>query len=173
MNKPVVIVEYNPQWPQLFDAIADQLAACITGIPCSIEHIGSSSIPGLASKDILDIIIVLERRSDFPRLATCLVPLGFAHVGDQEVPGREVFRYDEMYFPNGDPWPRVHLYAGAREARTLTDMLRFRDLLRTDGDLCRRYAALKRDLARRFVHDRVGYTNAKTSFVLDALSAGR
>jgi GrpB-like predicted nucleotidyltransferase (UPF0157 family) len=172
MTKPVIIHEYNPRWPVDFEDISAHLYATLAGMRVAVEHIGSTAVPSLASKDILDIVIVYEGDAEFQHVKTALRGIGLDHVGDQGIPEREVFKAHEAgpTLPNGRPWPRVHLYACRSGCTALSRMLTFRDLLKANPGLRERYAELKKQLADSYGSDREGYTNAKSRFIESALS---
>ena len=88
----MLIQEYNSQWPADFQRIKTILSDALTGIPVSIEHIGSTAVPGLAAKPIIDIDIVLEDRNDFESIKERLAQIGYYHNGDQGIADREVFK---------------------------------------------------------------------------------
>jgi GrpB-like predicted nucleotidyltransferase (UPF0157 family) len=134
------------------------VAATLGPVAVAIEHIGSTAVPGLATKPIIDLDVVIANRADLPAVIQRLRPLGYHHGGDLGVPGREAFTS-----PAGAP-PH-HLYVCAVGTRTLDRHLAFRDALRADPAAADTYGDLKRTLATRLSHDRVAYTEAKSAFV--------
>lgn len=171
---PVVIVDYDARWPDEFESLAAAYDGVLSKVQHRIEHMGSTSIPLCAAKSIIDIIIVIPSTEDFPATRDALARLGYAHVGDQEVPGREVFKRDAggelARLLDGEPM-RHHLYVCPEGGENLEKMLFFRDYLRTHPATRDRYAALKKELAVKYRNDRVGYTDAKTEFVESVLEA--
>ncbi len=167
--RPVIIVDYDPAWPAQFEAIRRALASALGDVALRIEHVGSTSVPGLAAKPVVDIDVVIESRAQLARAVERLGELGYAHQGDLDVPGREAFRPREATTPR--TWPAHHLYVCARDNRELLRHLAFRDWLRGHDEDRRRYAALKRELARRHRGDRDAYCEAKTDFIEEVLSA--
>jgi GrpB-like predicted nucleotidyltransferase (UPF0157 family) len=129
----------------------------------TVEHIGSTSVPGLAAKPIIDVDVVLSLPSDLPRAIRLLAGIGYVHEGDLGIAGREAFRS-----PPGTP--RHHLYVLSAEAAELCRHLAFRDALRADDGLRDRYAALKRSLADAYKNDRSAYSQAKTAFITSTIS---
>lgn len=157
MPDPVVIVDYNPAWPLEFERLRDRAAAAVGDLAVAIEHIGSTAVPELAAKPVVDLVIVVEP-DDVQPVIECLTAIGYAHRGNLGVEGREAFDV-----PEGE---RVHhLYVSPTDSEELRAQLAFRDRLRTDRALATEYEALKRELATRFRDDRMGYTDAKTDFV--------
>jgi GrpB-like predicted nucleotidyltransferase (UPF0157 family) len=157
---PIVIVDYDPEWPRAFKAIRDRAAAAVGDVAVAIEHVGSTAVPGLAAKPVIDLVVVVEPE-DVQRAVERLVAIGYVHRGNLGVEGREAFSA-----PEGDP--RHHLYVSPTDSEELRAQLAFRDRLRRDRALAAEYVALKRDLAVTFRDDRPGYTEAKTDFVVPA-----
>jgi GrpB-like predicted nucleotidyltransferase (UPF0157 family) len=167
-SKPVQIVEYDPQWPLEFERLKGVLWNTLGELAESIEHVGSTSVPGLAAKPILDVDVVIGSRQQLPAVVEKLAGLGYVHVGDQGIAGREALDRLGRDVPRdgaGWPWMEHHLYVCARDSRELARHLFFRDYLRQNPQARDEYAALKRDLARRFRDEREAYTQAKTAFV--------
>jgi len=156
-NNPVVIVDYNPLWPEQFEALRSRLANVIGRLAIAIEHVGSTAIPGLAAKPILDIDVLLRSPEDLPRAIAALASIGYQHRGDLGIPDREAFRA-----PAGDL--RHHLYVCPNNTEYLCHIA-FRDYLRAHTKEANAYAALKLELAIRFREDREAYNNAKADFV--------
>jgi GrpB-like predicted nucleotidyltransferase (UPF0157 family) len=155
---PVVIIDYDPSWPATFQQLRDQLAAALGALAVAIEHVGSTAVPGLAAKPIIDLDVVIADRTDLPAVIQRLRPLGYHHEGDLGVPGREAFTT-----PPGAT--AHHLYVCAVGTPALDRHLAFRDALRADAAMADAYGDLKRTLAARLSHDRVAYTEAKSAFV--------
>jgi GrpB-like predicted nucleotidyltransferase (UPF0157 family) len=164
LANPVVIIDYDPSWPATFEQLRDRLAATLGPLAVAIEHIGSTAVPSLAAKPIIDLDVVTADRADLPAVIQRLRPLGYHHEGDLGVPGREAFTT-----PTGAP-PH-HLYVCAVGTPALNRHLAFRDALRANADLARAYGDLKRDLAAKLGHFRTGYAEAKTRFVEDVLAS--
>ena len=159
----VRVVPYDPQWPELFRIEAHRLAPALTELGVTLEHTGSTSVPGLAAKPILDILAGYDDSARLPKIITVLVDAGYIHRGEQGIPGREFFR-------RGDP-RAYHIHLAKRGGGFWTDHLKFRDALRADAKLRDAYAALKTQLAQRFPRNREAYIEAKTDFVKAVLSA--
>jgi len=148
-------------WIRLFEAEAARIAEALRPFGASIEHCGSTSVPGIPAKPIIDILIGLPAPIDVAALAAALAGIGYEHATWAGVPGHEVFGKGE---------PRTHLlHAVPHEEEAWARMLAFRDTLRSDPALAAEYAALKRDLARRFPDDRSAYTDGKSEFVARVL----
>jgi GrpB-like predicted nucleotidyltransferase (UPF0157 family) len=160
---PIEVVPYDPAWPERFERWRGRLARELGGAATVIEHIGSTAVPGLAAKPIIDVQVIVPDVDDEAAYVPAIARAGVAlRARDPE------HRY---FHPAGDR-PRdvqVHVYrAGSAWERA---HILFRDFLRADAATCDAYAALKRDLAARYRHDRIAYNEAKTDFILEALSA--
>ena len=135
----------------------------------AIEHVGSTAVPGLSAKPILDIDVVIPSRSDLAQVINRLAALGYRHVGDLGVSGREAFSTDGAQdVPRngtGRQWPDHHLYVCSADSGELRRHLSFRDWLRCHPDRAAEYGALKLHLSQAHREDRARYTEAKTEFV--------
>lgn len=156
---------YDPAWPQLYAEERERILAAVGDALLGIEHVGSTSVPGMCAKPMLDIAVAVPSFEAAEALAPRLETLGYLHVPDAGVPG-------ERTFARGRP-ARTHLLhavvAGSREWR---NYLSFRDTLRTDPRIAREYDALKRRLAEQFASDRPRYTSAKNRFIKGVLGEG-
>lgn len=145
--------------------LRDRAWPLVAPFAATIEHVGSTSVPGLAAKPVIDIDIVAHSRDAVMSSIRALETIGYRHVGDLDIPGREAMRE-----PANDP--RHHMYVCARDAVPLIEHLTFRDYLRANPSKAAEYAALKRQLATRF-DDVNDYAEAKTDFVRACLAAAK
>lgn len=162
MNDPIVVVDYDPAWPQTFRTLADRALTAMGDVAVGAEHIGSTAVPGLAAKPIIDLDVVLRSTADSPTAVARLAPLGYVHEGDLGIPGREAFRW-----PPGEP--RHHLYVLPADSPELRRHLAFRDYLRNHPDAARAYGALKRAAAEQHRNDRAAYMAAKDTLIREIL----
>jgi GrpB-like predicted nucleotidyltransferase (UPF0157 family) len=163
VNEPVIIVEYDSNWVDVFSQLRGMLAIALGSLPAAIEHVGSTSVPGAAAKPIIDIDIVLGSGDDLPTVISLLAKLGYRHVGDLGIAGREAF-------DNPPGLPAHHLYVVIAGNSEHVRHLRFRDYLRSHPEVRDQYSALKKSLGRKFGDDREAYTEAKTAFIEDVLN---
>ncbi|MEA2271661.1 MAG: hypothetical protein QOI98_369 [Solirubrobacteraceae bacterium] len=162
MDAPVEIVVYDPLWPEMFEAERVRLAPLLAGV--EIHHIGSTAVPGLAAKPVIDLMALVDELDEpIPRLTAVA---GYQYPEDFNA-GLVHRRW--LCHPSRER--RVHHLHLVDDAAELDRHLLFRDRLRADPDLAAAYADLKRELARRFREDREGYAEAKTEFILGAVSA--
>jgi GrpB-like predicted nucleotidyltransferase (UPF0157 family) len=156
----IVVVEYDALWAQWFAQIRSRIAPALAGVAIGIEHVGSTSVPALSAKPIIDVDAIVEE-GDVAAAIERLAPLGYEHQGDLGVPQREGFRHGHA--------PAHNLYVCVAASLHLRNHLALRDALRADDDLACEYGALKRDLARRFPNDIDAYVAGKTAFVTSVL----
>ncbi|MEK0316260.1 GrpB family protein [Cohnella sp. 56] len=171
-NKPVVIEEHNYNWPIIFNGLATILKAHLGGLIIDIEHVGSTSVPGLAAKPIIDLDIVVDSMTNLSEIIDKLSELGYYHEGNLGIEGREAFgRIDGRvpYDQSNQLKQEHHLYVCNNESEAYTKHIRFRDLLRRNPKLANEYAMLKKKLATQYKYNRQAYTEGKTQFVVGAL----
>jgi GrpB-like predicted nucleotidyltransferase (UPF0157 family) len=170
-RRPVVVVPYDPAWPEWFERARTELGGALGGAAVTIEHVGSTSVPGLAAKPIVDIVIGVDTFARGRDVIEPVEALGYTYVPEleSELPNRRYFR---RYAREGEPVDyHVHMYeAGHPE---LLEYREFRDRLRADRELARAYEELKLELAVRFRDDRGAYTEGKEEFVRAALGVDR
>jgi GrpB-like predicted nucleotidyltransferase (UPF0157 family) len=128
----------------------------------ALEHVGSTSVPGLRAKPVIDACIVVASPRDIPHVVRALSSLGYVHRGELGVPGREAFRQPASL-------PKHHLYASYRGSLSLKNHLGLRDYLRAHPQVAREYGDLKATLASRFPDDIDAYIAGKTNFILGIL----
>jgi GrpB-like predicted nucleotidyltransferase (UPF0157 family) len=159
-DEPVRIEPYDPAWPAHFEAERAALEAAIGDwIVGGIHHVGSTSVPGLESKPIIDLLVGVRNlkgsRSCFDRLTR----LGYVYAP---------YRSGEMHwFCKPHPSRRTHhLHLVPVDSARFRDEVAFRNYLRTHRDVAKQYGALKRRLAKEFEQDREAYTEAKADFIV-------
>lgn len=164
----VRLVSYDRDWPELYLEESARIHAAVAAVgltPLVLEHIGSTAIPGLAAKPILDVLAGVMSGAPMRRYIGPLVVAGYVHRGEQGIPGREFFRRGE---------PRAyHVHMTAIGSPVWQEHLRFRDYLRRHPDARDEYARLKQALAARFPRDREAYIDAKGPFVRQVLRLAR
>ena len=158
MPAPIIVVDYDPQWPIQFARLRAPIADTLGDLAQAIEHVGSTSVPGLAAKPIIDIDVLLSTNDAMLDAIARLATLGYEHEGDLGIAGREAFRHA----PN---LPVHHLYVCTPDCGEYRRHIAFRDYLRRHREQAEAYGALKRRLAAQFLNDRAGYGVAKDAFV--------
>lgn len=166
-DEPIQIASYDPSWPLRFEEEQADLAEAIgEWVVGGIHHVGSTAVPGLAAKPIIDILAGVR---DLDESRACFEPLA-----DLDYLYAPYLAETMHWFCKPHPSRRTHhLHLIPVGSKRYADELAFRDRLRADPDLAAEYVALKRDLARRFARDREAYTNAKSDFVRGALGQER
>lgn len=161
----VEIVEYRDSWPRAFGSIAQTLQAALAGVPIAVEHIGSTAVPGLCAKPVIDVLLGVPALDEVERRVPALSALGYRHRPEYElqIPLRRYFVRDAAV-----DMPRVHLHAVLRGGPLWRDHVSFRDALRADGMLAEGYAHLKLRLAQGL--DKAAYTEAKGPFIRAVLA---
>lgn len=159
----IVVVDYDPAWPETFANLRDRIWPSICDTAIAIEHVGSTSVPGLAAKPIIDMTIVVPDEAAMRTVIDRLAMLGYRHQGDLGIPGRESF----IRPPDT---PSHHLYACVAGNDGLRNHLTVRDHLRNDPSAARAYGDLKKHLAQRFADDIDAYVDGKTEFILSILA---
>jgi len=162
MSSSVTVVEYDPDWAMLFEKLRDFVFPVLNDFAITIEHVGSTSVPGLAAKPIVDMDVVVSTQADVQKAIQRLAALGYVHEGNLGITGREAF-----IPPHHLPWH--HLYVCSVENDEYKRHILFRDYLRNHPDDAKRYSDLKFELAKRFHNDRNAYTSAKSDFVNEML----
>lgn len=162
VSKMVVVTPYDPAWQTCFDEVRQHLLAILSSQSVRIEHVGSTSVPGLAAKPILDIDIVLQAESDFAVVKALLEANGYYHVGDLGITGREAFKYNHK-----PQFMSHHLYVLSADSDELKRHLTFRDWLRNHPEDREIYAQVKMAAAQQFPDDIGAYIDAKSDVIFD------
>lgn len=161
-KRKVKIVNYDPQWPILYEKEKALIQKAIGHIIVGIEHIGSTAVPSLGAKPIIDILVAVNHLSDAEQ---CITPL--QSIGYEYVPEYEASIPERRYFHKGHPPKEQHYHLHMVELTSdfWKKHLLFRDHLRTHPKVAQKYYELKKRLALKYGSDREGYTEAKTSFI--------
>ena len=155
----VQVVPYDPSWPSRYRREAALLREALGDCLVEIHHIGSTSVPGLWAKPIIDILPVVTAVEEADRRRAALEALGYEYLGEFGIPGRRYLRKGGDHRTH-----QVHLFG--RESRDeIRRHLAVPAYLRCHPDAARDYAQLKRRLARRFPRDMDGYCDGKDAFV--------
>jgi GrpB-like predicted nucleotidyltransferase (UPF0157 family) len=158
MPEKVVIFPYDPKWQEEFSLLGATLRSALGNTAIRIDHIGSTSIPGLDAKPIVDVQISVKSFEPLDAYRIPLDKLGYYLRTDNT-------EKTERYFREKPGGKRTHIHVTKAGSWSEQTQLLFRDYLRTHPKDARRYAKLKYNLAEQFRDNRLGYTDAKTSFV--------
>jgi GrpB-like predicted nucleotidyltransferase (UPF0157 family)/predicted kinase len=165
IHEAVEVVPYDPAWPGRFEAERARIVAALGGLALEIHHVGSTAIPGIDAKPIIDTMVAVRHLDDAIACIAPLQALGYAFIDYLQ-------NTDRRFFRKGKPRTH-HLHIVAAGSQSLIDHLAFRDVLRADADLRREYQGLKRALRTRYTHDRATYSESKSAFVQKVLAQWR
>jgi len=168
MGDAVEIAEFDPAWPGAYERERAAILAALGDLVFAVEHVGSTSVPGLGAKPIIDIMIGLRDLADHARCVAPLDGLGYEYRGDGGIPGRHYFR---KKLAVGLRTHHIHMVE--RESDFWRRHVLFRDYLRGHPDEASAYQRLKVRLAAQFRDDRLAYTEAKSEFIEAALAKAR
>jgi GrpB-like predicted nucleotidyltransferase (UPF0157 family) len=158
----IEVVEYDERWPRLFAETAAPLRIALGDAALRIDHIGSTAVPGLAAKPVIDIQISVASLDALDAFRLPLESLGYVHQPDNPELTKRFFRE-----PFGLQRTHVHVRAAGSFGEQFA--LLFRDYLRAHESVANEYAALKKQLARELADDREAYTEAKSPFIWDVM----
>lgn len=162
----VFIVPYDPFWPEQYENEKELILRDIGSYLVSIEHMGSTAVPGLAAKPVIDILIGVRSLKDAPRFIPPLVNRGYEYIPEYETTfpeRRYLHRIVEGQHTH-------HLHIVEPDTDFYHVQLAFRDFMRTHPDACEEYADLKLRLADEYRNDRMAYTDAKAEFIQGILA---
>ena len=165
LNRPIIIAEYDPQWPLLFEQERKRIEAVLGNEAIRIEHIGSTAIPGLIAKAVIDIAIGIQRL----KMASRYIPLieGLEYIYE---PTFEALLPERRFFWKGTPTVHTyHIHMAEVGSPLWVKPIMFRDYLRKHPDEAQHYGELKRSLAEKCVNDMDAYIDGKTVFVEEVL----
>ena len=161
LDGPVALQEYDPAWPEQFLAKRRKIAAALAGARTAVEHVGSTAVPGLCAKPVLDLLLLVEDAAREERYVPALEQAGYT------LRIREPEWYQHRLLKGSQPRVNLHVFsAGCEEAER---MLRFRDWLRTHREDRELYASAKRRLARQTWTYVQNYADAKSQVVAEIL----
>lgn len=160
----VQVLDYDPLWPIQFKQLHNLFWPALHDLATSIEHVGSTSVPGLAAKPVIDLDIIIPSRDLIPQITIRLGALGYSHRGNLGIEDRESYSIPEP--------KRTHrLYVCPASSLALRNHLTLRDHLRANPQARDAYAQLKQKLASQFPNDIDNYIAGKTEFILSILAS--
>ena len=161
----VRLVPYTQEWMRLFEDEKSRLQAAVGEFVLDIQHVGSTSIPGMAAKPIIDIAIAVN---DFEEAGICIRPieqLGYEYRGENGIPRRH-------FFVKGEARSH-HIHMNEISSRDWNDQILFRDYLTRHAETAGEYAELKKELARQYPADPVAYLDGKAPFIQQVLERAK
>jgi len=168
---PVELHQHDPSWPEDARQEAARLTAALGGVVIAVHHIGSTAIPGIRAKPILDLIPVVASHADFENARPIIEGLGYTWWGEYGLPGRRYLTLDDPLTGRR----RVQLHCYEQGSPDIVRHVAFRDYLRARPDLAQEYEAEKRRCQDLFPHDSHTYADCKDAWIrrieADALAA--
>ena len=164
----VRLTPYQPAWAEMFEIERERLEAAIGPFVLDIQHVGSTSIPGIPAKPIIDIGVAVR---NFEEAAICIDPvvaLGYTYRGENGIPRRHYFRKG-----NEEEVRTHHVHINEIDGPDWENQILFRDYLRAHPETAEQYAKIKRDLAQRYPKDRIAYLYGKAPFIEHILELAR
>ncbi len=157
------VVSYDPLWPRIFGYLQARIWHQVAHLILAVEHVGSTSVPGLAAKPVIDMDVVVADHTQLTTVIALLAPLGYAHLGDLGIAGREAFRRPAGFASH-------NLYLCPQGSLGLRNHLAVRDYLRATPVAVAAYTALKQRLAADVGHDIDAYVAGKSDFISNILT---
>ncbi|OXM16096.1 GrpB family protein [Paenibacillus herberti] len=167
MDPAIIISDYQNNWAAEYEHEAERIRSALGALIIEIEHIGSTSIEGMAAKPLIDMMISVQRLDDVEMLVDPLAQLNYEYVHKPKFSNR-------LFFRKG-PWRAGthHLHVYAKNSKEWNQQLLFRNFMQANRDQAQAYMELKRELAIRYRHDRVSYTAGKDEFIRRILSEAK
>lgn len=161
MMRSVEVVPHDPRWADEFEVEARRLLAVLGKELLAIHHIGSTAIPGIAAKPVIDVLPVVRSIERMDAMDDDMAALGYRAWGEYGLPGRRYFTRDS----DGKRTHNIHVYA--RGNREITRHLAFRDYMNAHQAEAHAYGRLKANLAQQFPTDFEAYMDGKNAFIQD------
>jgi GrpB-like predicted nucleotidyltransferase (UPF0157 family)/predicted kinase len=163
VHEAVELAPYDPGWPAQYEAERARVQAALGDLAVEIHHIGSTAVPGLEAKPVIDILVAVRKLEDAMACVAPLQALGYTFIDYAQ-------NTDRRFFRKGMPRTH-HLHIVEQGSATMIQHLAFRDILRAHPELRQQYAQLKAELAARYKRDRATYTDSKSAFVKNVLAS--
>lgn len=159
----VELESYNPKWVEDYNKEEKLLKELLKDYLIEIHHIGSTSIPGLMAKPVIDIIAVIKSLEDIPAIEEILKDYDYSNRGQQGVP-------DRYFFAKGPEEARTHyIHFVEKDSNTYYNQLYFKKYLLDHPDYIEKYCDLKQELAKKYANERPKYTQGKNDFITDVI----
>jgi GrpB-like predicted nucleotidyltransferase (UPF0157 family) len=158
---------YDPMWSRHYETLRARIQPALEGLDARMEHVGSTAVPGLAAKPIIDLDVIVRRDDQISEGISRLESLGYVHRGDLGVEGREAFQAPDC------SGPEHHLYLVVEGSGAYRDHVDLRDHLSEHPDDAHRYTERKRAVAHLLRSDREAYVDAKADVIQDILRRAR
>jgi GrpB-like predicted nucleotidyltransferase (UPF0157 family) len=160
-NRPIIVEDYNPDWPLLYEKEERNILAKLGSAALGIEHIGSTSVPGLAAKPIIDIIVRIANLTYARECIPLIESLNYRYLPEVE----QVFSERIFFWKGTEDVHTVHLALMEQTSLHWNNLIAFRDYLKNHPQDAKRYEKLKRELAEKYVSNPNSYATGKEEFV--------
>lgn len=160
MPTRILVVAHDPAWKLKFEFEAENIARVLGRVVAAIHHIGSTAIPGIHAKPIIDILLVVEEIRGLDDRIAAMERLGYESMGEYGIPGRRYFRKDDA---SGTRTHQVHAFSSG--SPEIARHLAFRDYMIAHPTVAEAYSTLKERLARQHPDDREAYMDGKDPFI--------
>lgn len=171
-QRHIIVEDYSPEWPLIFQGLRSVYIAAFGSMIVDIQHVGSTSVPGLAAKPVIDIDIIIASESSVGEIIRRLEPMGYQHLGEMGIADRHAFKRLSEHTPldgRNRTWPVHNLYVCLADSLSLRNHLVLRDYLRAHAGKAKEYGDLKKKLAAQYPQDIDSYIKYKTSFITGIL----
>ena len=158
----IELLPHNPEWISFYEQIKKTVWPQVQEFSVSIEHVGSTSIPGLVAKPVVDMVVIVNSEANSKKAIQALTKLGYEHRGDLGIKGREAFRKPPHL-------AKHHLYVVMEGSVSLKNHLLFKKHMLENQQARIQYSELKKSLAEKYSNDIDSYCFGKTSFILSIL----
>jgi GrpB-like predicted nucleotidyltransferase (UPF0157 family) len=156
----ITMVPHNPEWQQAFQNETQQITAALGDTVVVVHHIGSTAIPTIYAKPIIDILLVVQDLAALDEKQSKMEALGYGALGEFGIPNRRYFRRDNVL---GDRTHQVHAFENS--SPQIKRHLAFRDYMIDNPDVAQEYSSLKRELAARYPDNSAAYMDGKDEFI--------
>lgn len=171
--REIVVKDYNEEWAKEFEKLKSVYLEHMEHLNIDVQHVGSTSVPGLAAKPIIDMDIIVDSDETKASVIDVLSELGYIHEGDMGIKGREAFKRKSNKVPYHNDteynFPH-HLYVCTKGTVSLENHLKLREYLRSHPEAVLEYGNLKKELAIKYKYDIDSYIEAKTPLITKILS---
>lgn len=159
-TKHVIVEPYSEKWAKSFISIRNEIEDALGDLALRIEHVGSTAVPGLSAKPIIDIDVVIKDYSVFDEVVHRLGTIGYCHEGNLGIAGREAFKYEGK-----DHLQKHHLYVCTQDSTELKRHVAFRDYLRSHPEAVQEYSGMKEEGAALYPYDIEKYIRHKSPLI--------
>ncbi len=159
-RRHIIVQPYDEMWKQDFISISNEIRDALGELALRIEHVGSTSVPGLSAKPVIDIDVVIRDHSVLDEVVSRLAKIGYQHEGNLGIAGREAFGYEGK-----EHLKEHHLYVCPEDSPELKRHIAFRDYLRSHPDAAQEYSRIKEEAASFYPYDIDQYIGHKSPVI--------